>query len=115
MKRFHSISSQRTQLLIGLLIGLFVLTQTSINSSEDIAKDNQEESNHSSTTEQTKVSEAITSSGLQINLGFQSFLLQELVLDTRGVDTKSSLEVLVASIEEVLKVLLRRIISPNAP
>ncbi|MEM0940859.1 MAG: hypothetical protein AAGI25_13850 [Bacteroidota bacterium] len=107
--------SQRAQLLIGLLIGLFVLTQTSITSGEHTTKDNQEESNSSSTTEQTKVSEAITSSGLQINLGFQSFLLQELVRDIKGMDTKSSLEALISPMKEVLNVLLRRIISPNAP
>lgn len=115
MNTIRSISLQKFQLLIGLLIGLFVLTQTTVTSEVEVQKDSQEESGKTSHTDQIKVSEAVTSSGPQINLGFQSFLLQEVELNTDGEDKSSPLELLVPPAKKALKVLFRRIISPNAP
>ena len=117
MKRFNSISTQSLQLLVGLLIGLFVLSQSTITTSnfdrEDSQEQSQSESKHSD--EKATVSEAVPSNGPQVNLGFQSILLQEFIqgepVDEKGV----ILGKIAITSQKALKVLSRRFIAPNAP
>lgn len=100
---------------MGLLIGLFVLTQSTFVPRVPAEADPQEESGTSSEQEKVQISEAVTTSGSQINVEFQSFLLAEVILDSTGQEKKSPLDLLVPPAKKALNVLFRRIISPNAP
>jgi len=103
--------------VIGLLVGLFVLTQTTIpsNQPQNDSQKEQSESGSEPDGDQVSVSEAIPSSGSQINLGFHSILLQENTLSEETEDEGYLLENVVPSAQKALRVLLQRIISPNAP
>jgi len=111
------ISKQRLQLVIGLFIGLFVLTQTTTTYTE-VQSNNfeaEEQSDSGEETAQLNISEAVPSSGSQINVDFQSFLLGEVSFGEETKEKRSPLKVLSQSCQKALKVLFRRIISPNAP
>lgn len=103
------------QLTLGLLIGVFVLSQ-SVYLKPEVQKDSQEQSEEKvPETAQVVTSEAVTSTTLQFNLGFQSYLMEEILQPE--VDQKKTLfqEYLLPSINKALKMLLSRIIAPNAP
>lgn len=103
---------------MGVLVGLLVLTQTTVNtySQAEKSEDKKEHSDtDSSQSEQVTISEAVPTSGSQINLGFQSILLQKLVLDEETEGQGSVIEKLVPTTQKALKVLFRKIIAPNAP
>lgn len=80
------------------------------------AADTMEQSdNDNHQNERVQLADVIPTSSLQINLGFQSFLLEEVVLDEQEDEQVSTRDILVQSSQKALKVLFRRIISPNAP
>lgn len=80
------------------------------------AADTMEQSdNDNHQNEHLQLADVIPTSSLQINLGFQSFLLEEVVLDEQEDEQISTRDILVQSSQKALKVLFRRIISPNAP
>lgn len=61
-----------------------------------------------------KVTEAVQST-VSINLTFQSFLLDELILEDDTDEHEPSSEPFYNAVQKRIKILLRRIISPNAP
>ncbi|GAB4232909.1 MAG: hypothetical protein Tsb0034_05900 [Ekhidna sp.] len=112
------ISQKTVQVVFGLLLGLFVLAQTVPSTSVlDEAKDTTEQSgtkdDHKS--QQLSISEAIPYSTVQINLNFQSFLLQEIATRENESENESPLNYLEKSATKAFKVLFNRIISTNAP
>lgn len=100
---------------MGVLIGVFVLTQTTVPTQAKPGQDQHEESDKQTSNDQLTISEAVTSSGMQLNLGFQSILLQEVHTDEEAEDQSSLIERLIPSSQKALKILFRRIISTNAP
>ena len=102
---------------MGLLVGLFVLMQTTVVPEAPSNNDQQEqsESDTDSSNEQTSISEAVPTSGSQIYLGYQSILLQVVTTAEDKEDNGTILEKVVPTTHKALKVLFRRIISPNAP
>ena len=100
-----------------MLISLFVLSQTVVIERSTNGADQQEESKSSEkeNTQQSSISEAVPTSTSQINLDFQSFLLVEMIFDEEARETYSFAEDLDHSIKKAIKVLLSKIISPNAP
>ena len=95
---------------------MFLFTQTAATTVE-VAYDEQEQADtkENSSEDQLTISEAVTSSGPQINLGFQSFLLEEMTQDEASEDEGALEKQIVSSTQKALKILFRRIISPNAP
>lgn len=96
-------------------MGVFVLSQ-SVYLKAEIQKDGQEQSDEK-TPESTQVvtNEAVTSTSSQINLGFQSYLLEE-IIQSEGSQKKTIFqEYFLPSVNKALKVLLSRIVAPNAP
>lgn len=61
-----------------------------------------------------KVTEAVQST-VSINLSFQSFLMDEFTLEDDEDEHKPSAEPFYNAVQKRIKILLRRIISPNAP
>lgn len=116
LKRFNFISKQTLQLLMGVLVGFYVLTQTTVTTHVIAAQDQQEqESEKETSTDQLTISEAVTLSGSQINLGFQSILLEEVAQDQEVKNQGSLLDGITLATQKALKILFSRIISTNAP
>ncbi|MEP0984595.1 hypothetical protein [Ekhidna sp.] len=108
------ISKKLFQTTFGIVIGLFVLTQSVLVNEQ--VPDNQEQSDSEGKEKQqiTKPTVALSTS-LQINLDYQSYLVTEVF--HQGVDDKKTpLKTrIIPTLEKALKVLFRQIISPNAP
>ena len=116
MKIRANISQRALQALLGLFIGFVVLAQNTISVQNQQNNDAQEQSEGDQSEEkQLVLSEAVPSSSLQINLDFQSFLLEEVTLDEEGEEQKASVKEWLPSAQKALKILFQRIISPNAP
>ena len=58
---------------------------------------------------------AVTASSLQINLDYQSYLLNEVFFQDEDEEKTTAIEEILPSAQKALKILFRRIISPNAP
>lgn len=58
---------------------------------------------------------AVPSSSLQINLDYQSYLLAEVFYQDEDEEKAPQVTLSLSSVQKVLKILFRRIISPNAP
>ncbi|MEM7297201.1 MAG: hypothetical protein AAF391_02920 [Bacteroidota bacterium] len=116
MKIQANISQKTLQVLLGLFIGFVVLAQNTISVQSQQHDDAQEQSDEDESEEkQLVLSQAVPSSTLQVNLDFQSFLLEEVTLDEEGEEQKASVLEWLPSAQKALKILFRRIISPNAP
>lgn len=97
------------------MLALFVLTQAAIVP-DQIVPDKQEQSDAQEGSEQqiTKAA-AVPTSSFQINLDYQSYLLNEVFFQDREEGKTPVVKRLVPNAQKALKVLFRRIISPNAP
>jgi len=108
------ISKKLIQVLIGIFIGAFILTVSTVNVTYESKKDTKEQSSSGERELQITRAEAITSSPGQINVEFQSFLLEEVVF-VKDDDLKKPVDILGDYTQKVFKILFRSIISPNAP
>lgn len=115
LKARKNISKLALQIVLGLFVGTFILTQ-SIYLKPEIQKDQQEQSGED-IPESTQIvtSKAVTSSSLQLNLGFQSYLLEEIFQTEDGQEKAHLQDGFISTANKALKVLLSRIIAPNAP
>lgn len=102
----------------GVVLGIFVLTQASIVP-ESVYQKNQDASEQSDSDKdevlQISESPAVPSSNLQINLDYQSYLVTEVIHQEEEKDKVQEEKLLLPAAQKALKVLFRRIISPNAP
>lgn len=117
MKSRSTISNKFLKIAIGLIVGLFVLTQTVIYSTPDTSNDPSKEQSDvpENGKQQLSLSEAVPSAITQINLDFQSFLIEEVEFDDDNSEVESPAKELISLSNKALKIILRRIISPNAP
>jgi predicted histidine transporter YuiF (NhaC family) len=115
LKIRNTISKNILQVALGLLVGVFVISQT-VYVKPAPSEDKQEKSeNEAPENAQIVTSEAVTVTSLQINLGFQSYLLGE-VVQTQSDQRKSFYyNHLLPSFSKAFKVLFNRIVAPNAP
>jgi predicted histidine transporter YuiF (NhaC family) len=115
LKIRNTISKNILQVALGLLVGIFVISQT-VYVKPAPSKDKQEKSEKEAPENaQIVTSEAVTVTSLQINLGFQSYLLGE-VVQTQSDQRKSFYyNHLLPSFSKAFKVLFNRIVAPNAP
>lgn len=102
------------QALFGVMIALFVLTQAAIVPQPIEDKQEQSDTEQEEKQQVTK-SAAVPSSSLQINLDYQSYLLTEVFYQVLEKEKAPDAKVVLPSAQKALKVLFRRIISPNAP
>lgn len=103
-------------ILMGSLLGFAILIQ-SVQIAVP-AKDNQEQASEDSNKEvESTISqaEAIPGSSSQITLGFDSYLLDEVNFKEVEDENRTTTNKIVASTSKAFRVLLRKIISPNAP
>ena len=116
LKARKNISKFALQIVLGLFVGTFILTQ-SIYLNPEIQKDQQEQSGGEDAPESTQVvaSKAVASSSAQFNLGFQSYLLEEIFQTEDGHKKSHFQDGFISTANKALKVLLSRIIAPNAP
>lgn len=115
-----NISRQNVHLFFGILLSVFVLVQsaqvTSIaeNSAEQTDQTDQKETekNADVTVSQTQ---AIANSPSQINISFDSYLLDVVTFKEEKDEKKSVYQQVVPRVNNAIRVLLNKIISPNAP
>ena len=111
------ISKQNMHLSLGVILSVFVLLQSVRISS--VETDNKEQTDKKSSEKEAQASfskaQAITNSSSQISLDFDSYLLNEVTFKKERNDKKSSTELLIQRIHKAIQILLRKIISPNAP
>lgn len=79
--------------------------------SQEISEDSSSESEEQAT---LQISAAVQST-FHINLGFDSFLLEEIISHEISTITPYTVDQFIPSISKSFKILLRRIISTNAP
>ena len=96
------------------MLALFVLTQAAIVPEQVPDKQEQSDSEEKNEQQITKPA-AVPSSSIEINLGYQSYLLTEVFYSDQEQEKAPIVKLLVPSAQKALKVLFRRIISPNAP
>ncbi len=96
------------------MIGIFVLTQAVIIPNEQVDKQEQGES-ESDASQQISKSAIVPTSTLQINLDYQSYLVTELFYQDDEDEKVPVVKTLLPASQKALKILFRRIISPNAP
>jgi hypothetical protein len=117
MFKKKNIATKNLYLIFGILISAIVLLQAAHVTTYEI--DGQEQSDQTESNEEAEIaispSQAIPNSTSQINLGFDSYLLNEVTFNEE-VDEKSSItDLIVPSVHKAIQVLLARIVSPNAP
>ena len=117
MKRPFNISKKTANLFFGIGISLLVTLQAIYAPSYlDVQPDKTEQGEESHSQESTVSStQAIPNSSSQINVGFDSYLLEEVTFDEEGEENHGSGKVVTTRLHKAMRVLLQRIISPNAP
>ncbi|MEQ9403162.1 MAG: hypothetical protein RIM99_06245 [Cyclobacteriaceae bacterium] len=111
------ISKQTVQLFFGIILSVFVLTQSVqvATITTDIEKQTDQSESEKEAEASVVQSQAITNSTSQISLGFDSYLLDEVTFQEEESRRKISSELLIPTVHKAIWVLLRKIISPNAP
>lgn len=110
----RNISKQSLYTVFGIMLGLLVLTQSAFEPEQ--IEDKQEQSDtEQNEKQQFSKSVAVPSSSLQINLDYQSYLLNEVFFQDLEDEKNPDVKLCLHSAQKVLKILFRRIISPNAP
>ena len=116
MKVSRTISKTSIQLVIGLILGTFVISQSTLYSvnaqAEEVKKE--QKSDEGDKEQYLTLTNAIPSTPTQINLNYQSFLLEELYREEENESTNKTIRFDIP-LGKALKVLFRQIISPNAP
>ncbi len=111
------ISHKRMQLVIGVLLSAFVFLQAIHTESNWDNRQEQQDQTDSNTDSETSVSlpQTIPNSATQINLEFDSYLLDEVIFEEENNKKSTSAELITPRIHKAIRILLKRIITPNAP
>ena len=112
-----SISRKTLELFCGITLSLFVLLQAVYPVSYEEDSQEQSDSKDSEAGSETTVSlpQTIPNSASQINLGFDSYLLDEFTHSEETSETSISSALIVPRVHKAIRVLLNKIVSPNAP
>lgn len=98
------------------MMALFVLTQSVFVQEQSYDKQEQSDSEEKKgEAQQMSKTAAVPTSSLQINLDYQSYLLNEVFFQDENEEKSPAIERTLSSAQKALKILFRRIISPNAP
>lgn len=116
IKKTH-IPRQNVHLFFGILLSIFVLVQSS--QIAPLPQDTREQADQKETEKEatTTVSQAqaITNSPSQINVSFDFYLFDVVTFKKEEDGKKAVYKLAVPSVNNAIRVLLRKIISPNAP
>lgn len=117
MKRSKYISTKLFHTAFGVIIALFVLTQAVVVDQQVQKEEDTKEQSDSKETDSQKVTEsiAITTSSFQVSLDYQSYLLGQIFTKDPEENSQTDIKNVLFSTQKAIKVILRRIISPNAP
>lgn len=119
MNQKKYISKQSIQLIFGVVLGGLVLLQSlhvTAGYIEVHDETGQKDKDSESAPETTiSYSQAITNTSLQLNLEFESYLLNVVSFKEEENEKKTSTKFLAPSARKAIRILLRKIISPNAP
>ncbi|WP_424962364.1 hypothetical protein [Ekhidna sp.] len=116
MKKNSFISKNLLQTAFGMVLALFVLTQSVFVQEQSYDQQEQRDSEEEKgETQQISKAEAVPTSSLQINLDYQSYLLNEVFFPDEDEYKSPAVKQILPSAQKALKILFRRIISPNAP
>lgn len=111
------ISKNVLHILFGTVLSAFILLQAI--HTHDSWVDPQEQSDQSDSEAESETSfllpQTIPNTATQINLGFDSYLLDEVELDDNSNARFSTSELIAPRIHKAIKVLLMKIVTPNAP
>lgn len=102
------------QATFGTMLALFVLTQAAIVPDQISDKQEKTDTEEGEILQITKVA-TVPSSSFQINLDYQSYLLTEVFYQDLEKEKAPVAKLILPSAQKALKILFRRIISPNAP
>lgn len=117
MKSKVYISRQFVHLLFGIFLGTFVLLQAVYVPPVSVDQQEQQDKKDAESEEKATVSQsqAVPNSSSQINLGFDSYLLEEVSHNEEDEDKMARSQPTIPGVRKAVRVLLRKIISPNAP
>lgn len=111
------ISQKRMHLIVGVLLSAFVCLQAI--HAESNWEDAQElhDQTDSKTDSEASISlpQTIPNSASQINLGFDSYLLDEVTFQEENNQKTTPSELVTPRIHKAIRILLKRIVTPNAP
>jgi len=119
LRKSKNISGKYFSACFGILLALFVLTQA-VYVPMQVA-DSYEQQGTSDTEDDTQEPQQLTktaalpSSLLQLNLGYQSYLLNEVFFFLEDEEKPTTFKQILPATQKALKILFQRIISPNAP
>ncbi len=113
------ISGKRLQLILGVLLSTFVLLQAIHTEPTWMdAQEQQDQADSSTDTDSestVSLTQAIPNSASQINLAFESYLLNEVGFEEESKKKITSSELIKPRIHKAIRILLNRIVTPNAP
>lgn len=96
------------------MLALFVLTQAAIVPDQHVDKQEQTDNEETDNQQLTKA-KAVQSSSYQINLDYQSYLLNEVFYQDQKQEKIPVTKLILPATQKALKILFQRIIAPNAP
>ncbi len=116
MKIRFNISKENGHLLFGILLGAFVLVHSiqAITPTQDQQQQTEQSENDDQKEVTVSQTQALPQVG-QISLDFESYLLGEVTFREEKVSEKSVAGLIIPSTRKAIRVLLLKIISPNAP
>ncbi|MEP5613639.1 MAG: hypothetical protein ABJP45_15415 [Cyclobacteriaceae bacterium] len=105
------------QLFFGIALSAFVLLQAMHMDAYEEDSQEQSDKTDSEAGSETSISlpQTIPNSASQINLGFDSYLLDEVTHSKETTEKSISSRLIVPRVHRAIQVLLRKIVSPNAP
>ncbi len=117
MRASKYISTQYIHTIFGVLVALFVLTHAvALDRQIEKSKDSQEQKkSKESDSQQVTEAVAIASASPQLSLDYQSYCLGEVFTKDQNENIQTDIKNVLNVTQKAIGVILRRIISPNAP
>lgn len=115
MKKSSTITSSKWSTRFGILIALLVLLQSLSIQPQYVVEDVAAQKEQAEHDMQVGIDDAVPASSNAIDLGFQSFLINEIEFEEIDALFETSADGFSQAIEKVFRVVFRLIISPNAP
>ena len=99
------------------MVALFVLTQAVVADLQVEKNEDKQEQKSSEDSESQQITEtvAIASASSQLSFDHQSTFLGEIFIKDQDEDNQTSIKDVLHTSQKAIRVILRRIISPNAP
>ena len=100
---------------MGFLLGLLILLQSFSIQPAQVVEAEGDQTEQAENVMKVGIDDAVPSTGTAIELGFQSFLIEEFEFEEFEIHWNNLVDGFSQAIEKTFKVVFRLIISPNAP